>query len=599
MNENETAYENTPAAAPEEEAPAPRKSRLRRWLRPTKKKVLLLIVILAAALVLSRVLAGRGGPPAAVTAGLSAERTVTLQRTTLNDSITVTGTVQSGSTANVTTQLTYPVTEILVQVGDRVQQGDVIARLDSSSLEEQLAKLQSSAADDGESAQKSYDRAVESLSAAQTSLATAQSTYASAAADLETKRAAYQTAAASVQSFQNTYDVALAAQQQAGASLNTVQGQRDVAAVELANAQAALAAAADDAARAAAQAQVDAANAAIAQADSQLPALQSAYDSATAVLQDAENQLNQAKQNCNYEALYQAYSAADTACQQAQTAYEQAENSVTQAETSLESAQDLLENSATSEQIEELQDQLADCTLTAGASGTITAIGATVGSAANQVTVATIQDTDSLKVSVTIDEDDIKRVAVGQQAIIKSDATGEEEIAGTVSGVAVTATSSSGGMGSSSGSGGFAAEITVDDADSGLLVGLSAQAEIIFTQASDVYTVPYDAVQQDESGQNVVYVRESDEDEWTAVPVTVGMETDYYLEVSGEGLADGLQVQVSANDTATGTYDPTGMTEEAGEGSAQQDFTFSMGGGMGGGPGGGGGGMPGGGPMGG
>ena len=29
------------------------------------------------------------------------------------------------------------------------------------------------------------------------------------------------------------------------------------------------------------------------------------------------------------------------------------------------------------------------------------------------------------------------------------------------------------------------------------------------------------------------------------------METDYYIEISGEGLSDGMEVKTSANDTAT------------------------------------------------
>ena len=73
-----------------------------------------------------------------------------------------------------------------------------------------------------------------------------------------------------------------------------------------------------------------------------------------------------------------------------------------------------------------------------------------------------------------------------------------------------------------------------------------------------------------------------------------GMETDYYIEISGEGLSDGMEVKTSANDTATAA---------AGADDAQQSgenaiFSMDMGGGMPGGdmPGGGGGGMPSGGP---
>ena len=127
--------------------------------------------------------------------------------------------------------------------------------------------------------------------------------------------------------------------------------------------------------------------------------------------------------------------------------------------------------------------------------------------------------------------------------------------------------------------------------DSGLLIGLSAKVEIILSQVTDVYAVPYDAVGTDENGGSVVYARSGGETEFTAIPVETGMETDYYIEISGEGLSDGMEVKTSANDTATAA---------AGADDAQQSgenamFSMDMGGGMPGGdmPGGG---MPSGGP---
>ena len=56
--------------------------------------------------------------------------------------------------------------------------------------------------------------------------------------------------------------------------------------------------------------------------------------------------------------------------------------------------------------------------------------------------------------------------------------------------------------------------------------------------------MPYDAVETDEDGQSVVYARSSEDEDWQAVPVTTGMETDYYIAISGEGLAEGMQVRV-------------------------------------------------------
>lgn len=60
-----------------------------------------------------------------------------------------------------------------------------------------------------------------------------------------------------------------------------------------------------------------------------------------------------------------------------------------------------------------------------------------------------------------------------------------------------------------------------------------------------------------------------------AIPVETGMETDYYIEISGEGLSDGMEVKTSANDTATAA---------AGADDAQQSgenamFSMDMGGG--------------------
>lgn len=50
----------------------------------------------------------------------------------------------------------------------------------------------------------------------------------------------------------------------------------------------------------------------------------------------------------------------------------------------METAAENLENAGTSDEIEELEEQIADCTITAGASGTITTLNATVGSAAGR-----------------------------------------------------------------------------------------------------------------------------------------------------------------------------------------------------------------------
>ena len=125
---------------------------LARALRPTRKKVViavLAVVVLGALIFWSVRMRGSVQPGGSV-----AQRTITLSKDSLSESITVTGTVESDSVANVTTQLTYPVAEIRVQVGDEVSKGDVICVLDTTDLEKELAQKQESLSDTIATAQK-------------------------------------------------------------------------------------------------------------------------------------------------------------------------------------------------------------------------------------------------------------------------------------------------------------------------------------------------------------------------------------------------------------------------------------------------------------
>ncbi len=97
---------------------------------------------------------------------------------------------------------------------------------------------------------------------------------------------------------------------------------------------------------------------------------------------------------------------------------------------------------------------------------------------------------------------------------------------------------------------------------------MTAQASIVLEAAYDVLTVPYDCVETDEDGNSVVYV---DQDgERTAVSVEVGMQGDYYVEVSGDGLDENTMVYYNTplvNSEATDSGDDSGaaVTLEAAE----------------------------------
>lgn len=98
-------------------------------LRRHKKLCALLAVLLlgGAALAGRRAFAaGRpaGGPAADGQAGdFSFVRTVTLERTTLENTVSATGTIESVNVSTVTTPLTYTVRTVEVQVGTRYRRG--------------------------------------------------------------------------------------------------------------------------------------------------------------------------------------------------------------------------------------------------------------------------------------------------------------------------------------------------------------------------------------------------------------------------------------------------------------------------------------------
>lgn len=87
--------------------------------------------------------------------GISKNQVVSLTKGDLINSVSEKGKVVPSNSVEVFSEKTLPVTEVNVKVGDKVKKGDVIAKLDSSSLEQQLKarKAQKEATDKNVSAQ--------------------------------------------------------------------------------------------------------------------------------------------------------------------------------------------------------------------------------------------------------------------------------------------------------------------------------------------------------------------------------------------------------------------------------------------------------------
>ena len=249
-------------------------------------------------------------------------------------------------------------------------------------------------------------------------------------------------------------------------------------------------------------------------------------------------------------------------------------------------------------QLEQNQDSLDNYIVTAPISGLVTAVNAQEGNGYQATTGAlfTVQAVDIYEVTTQVDEYDINNVKVGQKVAIMTDATGDEELEGKVTFIAPTATTSSSATAASSSSSSNTFEVKVDvvKKDERLRLGMSAKLNILVDTHNNVLAVPYDAIEEKEGGQTVIYVvdetaeankpkkdegipsiqvfgedgllKSSGDDKDVSadadnpgkfgkpgglgnakeIPVQIGLESDYYTEVISPEIKEGMTVLVNS-----------------------------------------------------
>lgn len=275
--------------------------------------------------------------------------------------------------------------------------------------------------------------------------------------------------------------------------------------------------------------------------------------------------------------------------EQAKEAYENAlknqKSSNKQSSSSVEEAEDNYDNvvennekliEEAEERVEEAEEALESCEAKATMSGVITSLGVEKGDTYSGGEIATIEKTDSFVITTSVDEYDISDVKVGQEVVILTEATDEDELKGEITFVApstdsTSSVSSSDGSGmssssSSSSSSGYEVKIKVTDKDDRLKLGMTAKCSIILESAKDVLAVPYDAVENSPEGSYVTVVNDDETQE--QVSVTVGMESDYYVEISGDDIEEGMKVLIPSDEISTSdsSDDESGMFSFGGMG---------------------------------
>ena len=153
-------------------------------------KIFGLILLIALAFLIFKIISGKISGKEGET--ISSNQVVTLKKGSVTNSVTEKGKVVPSNSVEVFAEKPLPVTHVNVKVGDLVKKGDVIAQLDSSSIEQQLKarRAQKSATDKNLSAQisaakKRLDEAISgrdsgknpAIVAAETSLTQAMDQY--------------------------------------------------------------------------------------------------------------------------------------------------------------------------------------------------------------------------------------------------------------------------------------------------------------------------------------------------------------------------------------------------------------------------------------
>ncbi len=298
---------------------------------------------------------------------------------------------------------------------------------------------------------------------------------------------------------------------------------------------------------------------------------QQAYEAAQEKTQLAQEALNNAKLSCSYDERNSAYMEAETAYETARSQLEQLETMAETALETMEQAEESYEEASESSMLDELYEQLENCSLTAETSGKVTSLNVNVGDTPSG-TIATIQDDTSLKISITISEADINNVSVGMECLISSDAT-EGEIEGQLTQIDPITTQT----------GYFGAEVTVLTQDSDLKIGMNASVDIVLSMTEDCFMVPIDAVGNDEDGAGDYVYRSTGgsgtDMTFEKIYVTTGDSNDYYIEITADELREGDVIRASADLTQ-------GLESTTTEDGDMSGFDFGGMGGMSGQPGG-------------
>lgn len=415
-----------------------------------------------------------------------------------------TGTVRSHQTANLVWQVSGMVDEVLVELGEEVENGDVLAMLEQTSLPQNVILAEAELV--------SAKNALEDLMKSDEGLALAQAQKAVADArdavhDAEIRLNGLKTPA-DQQDIKTAYAQVVLAADQLKRAKSLFNRYKDKPA--------------DNSKRAAAQIALD-------QAQSAYDATLRTYNYLTGIASDIDMAIGEADLLVAQESLAQL-----------ETDYEELLTGI-----------DADEIAAAEARVAAAEATLKLVVIEAPFDGTITMAETMAGDKVGAGTIAyRLDDLSRMLVDVEISEVDINRIEEGQEVMVTFDAILAQEFKGVVIGVAPVGISQQGIVS-------FKVTVELEDADEQVKPGMTAAVNIVVTQLENVLLVPNRAVRVVD-GKRVVYIIENGS--IVRVEITLGASSDTYSEVIDSNLKIGDQIVLnpSANIEDNGFSGPFG-----------------------------------------
>lgn len=149
-----------------------------------------------------------------------------------------------------------------------------------------------------------------------------------------------------------------------------------------------------------------------------------------------------------------------------------------------------------------------------------------------------LKSLDSLAMSLQIDESEINKVSIGDEAEIEITST-NEILTGYVTQISEVGTYSTSGST-------FSAIVSFEN-NGNLKIGMSASCTIILEEAENALTIPLEALQTDDEQNNYVTVI-NDDGTSTKQEVEIGIQNDAYVQIVS-GLSEENKIEVQENST--------------------------------------------------